>query len=200
MAVLGDSVRKHPPPRGLRGRRVCVRVDGTIHACKAAKHSWTAEVRRKGKLMAGHKFTAYRMRLPERTRLAHRAVLPLTAATRTAKNPGTELSITGSPIMVPIWWDRRRHMAGFHCATHPPLWSLLWVTSWLHCMYTGSLPRVQGEGGWTSGTGNPALPAGFPSVTHTHAAQWCPFQCVPMQFFWQCRLKSSSKQAVTHAI
>ena len=44
-------------------------------------------------------FTAYRMRLPERTRLAYRAVLPLTAPTIKAKNPGPELSTTGSPTV-----------------------------------------------------------------------------------------------------
>lgn len=39
-------------------------------------------------------FTAYGVRPPERTRLACRAVLPLTAASIKAKTPGPELSIT----------------------------------------------------------------------------------------------------------
>lgn len=93
------------------------------------------------------------MRPPERTRLAYRAVLPLTDATTKAKTPGPELSITGSPIVVPIRWDRSRRMAGSHCTAHPPPWSLPWVASWLHCVSASSLPRLQGGGGWTSGDG-----------------------------------------------
>lgn len=108
-------------------------------------------------------FTAYRMRPPERTRLACRAVLPLTAATIKARTPGPELSITVSPMVAHFRWDRSGCMAGSHCATCPPLQSL-------PCSHPGCTACLQAPCPSSEEEGDrplvlvSILPAGFPSA------------------------------------
>lgn len=81
-------------------------------------------------------FTAYRMRLPERTRLTCRAVLLLSAASYKSKTSVPEFSITDYLIKAHIRQHKSRPWLG---PTHSPPPSLLWVTSWLHCASTSSL-------------------------------------------------------------